>query len=198
MDFFHAAIKIKFLKVDLQSFAIAKNKIIARFLTQKIKSQTSLNKTLDSLKFIYSNKAYLWVNETWLSIKKENPCSNDGQDLAFQQTCVERIISNETQIVIVTFGNKTSCTSILNLDTYDWSRVNDVSMPIGGHLVTSLDRTRVFYLGGLYYKREESQSLDVYELSSAIWMLAAEAKLPFGISSNETKSYPSVHNVTVY
>ncbi len=164
-------------------------------------SSITLNETFDGQvkqTLTYSNEAFLWVNETWLSIMNENPCSNNGQDLAFQQPCTKRILLNQTQIIIITFGNKNSCTSILNLNTHGWIIIDDteVSIPIGGHLVTSLDKTRVFYLGGLYYSPEEKQSLDVYELSSNGWLLT-QAKLPFGISSNETKSYPSLHNVTL-
>ncbi len=148
--------------------------------------------------YLYSNKAYLWVNETWFFIPEENPCLNKGQDLTFQQPCIEMIESNQTRVVIVTFGNETSCTSILNLDTFKWSRIDDAEtlIPIGGHLVTSLDKTRVFHLGGIYFRLEETQSLDIYELTSIGWEMS-EAKLPFGISSNETKSYPSQHNVTL-
>ncbi len=149
--------------------------------------------------FNYSNQAYLWVNDSWSSIPVKNPCSNKGQDLAFQQPCAEQIISNQTLVVIVTFIKRVSCTSILNLNTYEWTKVNnvDVLIPIGGHLVMSIDKTSVFYMGGLYYKPEESQSLDIFELGSNGWRLI-EAKLPFGISSNETKSYPSTHNITMH
>ncbi len=158
------------------------------------------NETLNGIEqiFKYSNQAYLWRDESWLTIPHKNPCSNDMQDLAFQQPCTQRIVSNQSQIVIETFSKRTSCTSILNLNTYHWSMLNDagVNIPIGGHLVTSSDKSRVFSLGGLYYAPEEIQSLDVYELGSNGWEMI-EAKLPYGISSNETKSYPSSHNVTI-
>ncbi len=148
--------------------------------------------------FKYSNNAYVWSNESWSLIPTENPCSNEGQNLAFQQPCTKRFMSNQTEMVIITFGNKNPCTSILNLDSYEWSKVNITQddIPTGGHLVTSIDKKCVFYLGGLYYEPQERQSFDVYELSDAGWQLT-EAKVPFGISSNETKSYASLHNVTL-
>ncbi len=157
------------------------------------------NATLNAItqSFKYSNQAYLWNDQSWLTIPHKNPCSNNMQDLAFQQPCTQKIISNRSEIVIVTFRKRASCTSILNMKSYDWSMVNDasVNIPIGGHLVTAIDKIRVFYLGGLYYEPEESQSLDVFELGSNGWKMI-KAKLPYGILSNETKSYPSSHNIT--
>ncbi len=146
----------------------------------------------------YSNKAYLWSNETWSEVPTENPCPIEGQDLAYQQPCTNRVQSNQMDVIIVTFAKGNSCTSIFNLLTYNWSSVTGTktNIPIGGHLVTSLDETRVFYIGGLYHKPNTMQSLDVYELVNNEWRLT-EAKLPFGISSNETKTYHSLHNVTI-
>lgn len=148
--------------------------------------------------FEYSNQAFYWSNGSWLHIFQENPCGNNGQDLSFQQPCVSRMRSNDAEAIIVTFVNGSSCTSILNLRTRTWMVVGSfkTNIPIGGHLVTSLDKSRVFYLGGLYYEPHETQSLDIYELKASGWRLI-EPKLPFGISSNETKSYRSSHNVTL-
>ena len=157
-----------------------------------------INRTINLQTYAYSNQAYIWQNESWSTVHTTNPCSNQGQDLAFQQPCTSRIVSNQTQVVVITFGKQTPCTSLLNLNTYEWSMVNGTrkSIPIGGHLVTSLDKKRVFYLGGIYYKPEESQSLNVFELDFNGWQLT-KTKLPFGISSNETSSFPSLHNVTL-
>ncbi len=149
--------------------------------------------------FHYSNKAYLWSKGNWLQIPEENPCSNDGQDLAFQQPCTTRVKSDEIEVVIVTFSQRKACTSVLNLNTLQWSMIDisKVTIPIGGHLVTSLDKSRVFYLGGIYYDHEISmQSLDMYELGANGWELK-DVKLPFGVGSNETYSYASLHNVTL-
>ncbi len=147
-------------------------------------------------RYQFSNVAYLWSNKSWSEAPNENPCSNNGQDLAFQQPCAVRD-SNVTEAIIVTFTERKACSSILNLDTLNWSIVEGgVKIPIGGHLVTSLDKQRVFYLGGIYYVPQEIQSMDVFELDFNGWHLI-KAKLPIGISSNETKSYPSLHNVTL-
>ncbi len=139
----------------------------------------------------------MWTNGSWSLIPTENPCSNNGQDLAFLQPCTLRVAN---EIIIVTFTNRNTCTSILNLQTYNWILLNTtyVNIPIGGHLVTSVDKSRVFYLGGLDHKKDalETQSLDIYELNYNGWNLI-EAKLPFGISSNATGSYSSMHNVTL-
>ena len=120
--------------------------------------------------------------------------------MAFQQSCTTRVHLNYTEVIIVTFfHNSKSCTSKLNLNSYTWYKVEDidVNIPIGGHLATSIDKHEVYYLGGLYKTHlKEVQSLDAYKLGPKGWQLK-EAKLPFGISSNETKSYPSLHNVTL-
>ena len=131
-------------------------------------------------------------------IPEENPCPIIEQDLAFQQPCTSIADGHDTKVVIVTFRNRKSCTSKLNLQTHDWERIptNEVNIPIGGHLMTSIDGTRVFYLGGIYYEPREVQSLDIFELTASGWTLIV-AKLPFQVSSNETKSYPSLHNVTL-
>ncbi len=159
---------------------------------------TAINK---SLHYEYSNEAYLWLNESWLSIPKENPCPIVGQNLAFQQPCAVTVQSNCTKIIVVTFSDGISCTSILNLSTFEWAILNgkegDTSIPIGGHLAASLDKSRMFYLGGIYYKPQETQSLDVYELSEFGWHIT-DVKSPFGTASNKTKSYPSMHNVSFH
>ncbi len=146
----------------------------------------------------YSNEAYMWSGDNWFKIPKENPCSNNGQDLAFQQSCAQRIKSDRIEVVVVTFNKKKACTSIINLLSNGWTRINgsDVKIPFGGHLVTSLDKSKVFYLGGIYYEPQEVQSYDVYELKPNDWQLTI-AELPIAISSNLTKSYPSLHNVTL-
>ncbi len=145
----------------------------------------------------YSNEAFLWFNNSWSEIPSENPCTNNGQDLAFQQPCTLRKQANDTEVIIVTFTNRKSCTSKLNLYSFNWTMIQMSDIPIGGHLVTSIGNNRVFYLGGLYYKPKETQSLDVFELGSTGWQII-KAKLPFGIASNVTKSYPSQHNVTLH
>ena len=84
-------------------------------------------------------------------------------------------------------------------EQYNWSKMEalDVEIPIGGHLVTSIDKSRIFYMGGIYHGPPEHQTLDVFELGLKGWELIV-AKLPFGISSNDTRSYPSLHNVTLH
>ncbi len=146
----------------------------------------------------YSNEAYIWSHKSWQMVPNKNPCPIKGQDLAFQQPCASRKRLTEDEVVIITFRNGNPCTSILNLNSHAWAMVDspDFNIPIGGHLVTSLDNYGIFYLGGLYSEPQLTQSLDVYELKSDGWQLI-EAKLPYGISSNETKSYPSLHNVTL-
>ncbi len=155
--------------------------------------------TSDSGNLTYTNRAYVWSNGNWLRVPAINPCDNDAQDLSFQQPCTSRVEENRIEVIVVTFYYINTCTSILNLLTNEWTTVHssEINIPIGGHLVASLDKSRVFYLGGLYYKQEETQSLDVYELNSDGWRMI-EAKLPFGIASNVTKSYPSLHNVTLH
>ncbi len=143
--------------------------------------------------FNYSNQAYIWSQQGWSDVPTENPCSNNGQDLAFQQLCTTY---GETKVVIVTFSKRKPCTALLDLITYMWNKVSVNDIPIYGHLVTSLDKTRAFYLGGIYHEeQQEVESFDVYELEYDGWRMTM-AKLPFGIVSNETKSHPSVHNVT--
>ncbi len=159
----------------------------------------SVNVTASTTTYEYSNSAYLWSSGNWSLIQTKNPCGNDGQNLAFEQPCTSRVRSNVTELVVVTFNKTNSCTSIFNLISYNWSIVNamNVDIPFGGHLITSIDQTRVFYLGGIYFiDHEETQSLDVFELGVNGWQLIV-AKLPFGIASNETKIYQSLHNVTL-
>ncbi len=167
------------------------------FIYGGITSVTSNATTTIIQSWEYSNDAYIWINGNWSRIPQESPCSNADQDLAYQQPCAARIESEQVEIAMVTFSRGKSCTSVLNLFTYAWSLVDasKVNIPIGGHLVTSVDKSQVFYLGGLYYTPQEIQSFDVYQLVSTGWKLT-NAKLQFGISSNETKSYPSTHNVT--
>ncbi len=131
----------------------------------------------------YSNQAFIWSHYIWSNISTDNPCSNNGQDLSLQQPCTKRAKANHTDIIIVTFANATSCTSILNLVTYDWDIVNvtNTNIPIGGHLVTSVDNSRVFYMGGIL--PGQRQALDVYELTQTGWQIT-EPKLPYGIGSN--------------
>ena len=97
------------------------------------------------------------------------------------------------EVIVATFGNGTSCTSILNLFTYEWDLVDakNTNIPVGGHLVTSIDESRVFYLGGTY---NGSPSLNVYKLFQTGWSMT-KAKLPFDIVSNKVMTYPSLHNV---
>ncbi len=147
----------------------------------------------------YSNFAFLWSDEKWAKIPNENPCPLGNQGLTFQQPCASRVQGNQTNVIIVTFPNSNHpCTSMLNMNTFEWSLVPNtgLTIPMGGHLITSLDHSKVFYLGGIYNGHQTSQSLDVYELGSNGWQLTG-IKLPFGIVSNETKSYPSLHNVTL-
>ncbi len=148
--------------------------------------------------FDYSNEAYLWSNESWSLIPIENPCPINGQNLVYRQPCTSRTKANEIEVIIVTFAQKQPCTSILNLNSLNWTIIlsKDVNIPIGGHMVTSLDKARVFYLGGLNNEHPIAQSLDVFELGMNGWELT-KAKLPFGIASHNTISYPSLHNVTL-
>ena len=173
---------------------IAKDKLL---VYGGVTSISILNYTTPS--YECSNQAYIMSNETWSLVPMTNPCTNNGQNLAYQQPCTSRMHGNDTEIVIVTFNQTNSCTSILNIKTYQWILLHtDVDIPLGGHLVTSLDKTRVFYLGGIFNgpRAHYDQSLDVYELGSSGWKLTI-AKLPFGIVSNETRSYPSLHNITI-
>ncbi len=151
----------------------------------------------NSSKLNYTNRAYIWSNGDWSRVPMENPCNNNNQDLSLQQPCMSRVRDNLKEIIIVTFRYTNTCTSILNLLTHDWTIVigGDKNIPIGGHLVASLDKSRIFYLGGLYNKPKQAQSLHVYELDTNGWRMI-KAKLPFGIASHETKSFPSLHNVT--
>ncbi len=113
----------------------------------------------------YSSDAFLWYQDNWITVPTKSPCPTENiQNLAFHLQCTTRIKLNQTEIVSVTINASNVCTNVLNLVSLQWFKVNNgnAKLPIGGHLVTGVDKGRVFYLGGYY---ESVKSLDVYELT---------------------------------
>ena len=130
---------------------------------------------------LHDNEAWIWNHDKWSMVTTASPCPPSRQPVTILQQCVMKGI-HEIIIITQNFNDFTSCTSILTIASFEWTKITsnkDHTLPIGGFLLTGIDfnNTCIFYLGG--FGRSNNQS--VFELADQ-WMLTT-MKLPFGITA---------------
>ena len=148
---------------------------------------------------VHTQHAWIWINKlnNWTLIPFASPCPGSKMPINFLNQCS---MIEEDKVVIITqnFDNFTTCTNILNLKTYQWSRVTSISsttLPLGGFILTGMDHSRVYYLGG--YKKNNSNNKTVYELSQETyqWTLTG-IKLTIGMTNWDSIVLDSRLNLT--
>ena len=109
-------------------------------------------------------------------------------------------MKGEYNVVIVNqnFMDFATCTSELNIDNYEWKKKsqnqNDL-LPLAGFILTGIDSSRVFYLGGFTNHVNKSDNRTVYELRNNNWELT-ETKLTFGMTGFDAIFMDSRLNLT--
>ncbi len=157
----------------------------------------SLSNYVNSTKpLLHANSAWIWTDTftNWTSIPTESPCPTSIQPPEILQQCTLR---GENEVVIVTqnFLDFTTCTSALNIKNYAWTKIQTQNLlPLAGFILTGIDSSRVFYLGG-FTNQVNSDNRTVFELRNNHWELT-ETRLTFGITGFNALFMDSRLNLT--
>ncbi len=145
-------------------------------------------------KTIVNNEAFIWSDnfKRWSQIPTKSPCPISRYvSTSFEQPC---LLKPPDEVIIITqyFDTLTTCTSVLNLSTFEWKTLTTSNnLPLGGKLLMGLNDVDVYYLGGF---KNEKPVKTVYKLDSN-WMLTSHV-LPFEMSTKESIIFPSTLNMS--
>ncbi len=144
-----------------------------------------------------SSEAFVYQNGAWNIIEALSPCRHPDYRL-FYSTCAKRRKNNGYEIIIPGFDaiNKERCTAIFDMETYQWSKLDDDVDRLaveGGVAVSVANNSRVLYLGGISITLEKLNT--VYELvDHERWKLLEDAQLPVSyVEMGPHGSYFPVH-----
>ncbi len=147
---------------------------------------------------IHHNLAWIWndIDRNWTEIKAKSPCPESRQPPYIMQQCTMR---NTEEIIILTqnFNDMSTCTSILNVKTFEWTMITSSrsnELPLGGFILTGNNPSKIFYLGG-YHNNEQSNNRTIHELDNNEWRLNMY-KLPFAMTGFDSKFWPEQVNMT--
>ncbi len=145
----------------------------------------------------FSNLAWILDDkkDMWTNVKTNSPCDSSRLPPTMMQQCVKKGPS-EVVILHQNFEDFSTCTSLLNVATFEWVKIASSQMgklPLGGFMLSGVQPFTTFYLGGYNYDLSTSNNT-VYELTNK-WELT-NTQLAFGMTGWDSMVMESRLNLT--
>ncbi len=144
----------------------------------------------------YSNLAWIGNGYQWSMVPTNSPCPSSNLPPTIMQQCALKG-NSEVAILHQNFLDFSTCTSLLNIKTFEWTKVTHSltdDLPLGGFILQGIESHRTFYIGGNSQHDRTDDMKRVFELTNR-WELL-KTKLEFGIAGWNSMVLDSRLNIT--